>query len=173
MKDNVVDPRDREVIRSIAERHGARNVRVFGSVARGDARPDSDLDLLVEAGPSTTPWFPGGLAADLEEALGRRVDVVSVVGSTLSCGIVSSRRRFPFEGGGCLSSPYPRSHSPLEENTSGGREAFLASLTHQDAVLRNLQTMAEATQRLSAASKSRQPIIDWRALAGFRNVLVH
>lgn len=71
-------PSDRELIRRAAERHGARNVRVFGSVARGEARPDSDLDLLVEAGPATTAWFPGGLVADLEEALGRRVDVVTV-----------------------------------------------------------------------------------------------
>jgi uncharacterized protein len=71
---------ERELIRRIAERHGARNVRVFGSVARGEARPDSDLDLLVEPGPVTSPWFPGGLVADLEEALGRRVDVVTVQG---------------------------------------------------------------------------------------------
>jgi predicted nucleotidyltransferase len=80
MRDHKIDLREREVIRRIAERHGARNVRVFGSVARGEARPDSDLDLLVEAGPSTTPWFPGGLVVDLEEALGRRVDVVTVGG---------------------------------------------------------------------------------------------
>jgi uncharacterized protein len=69
-----------ELIRQIAERHGAVNVRVFGSVARGNAGPDSDLDLLVEAGPATTAWFPGGLVADLEEALGRRVDVVIEAG---------------------------------------------------------------------------------------------
>lgn len=80
MPDYELNFPDREVIRRIAEQHGARNVRVFGSVARGEARPDSDLDLLVEAGPSTTPWFPGGLVADLEEALGRRVDIVSVGG---------------------------------------------------------------------------------------------
>ena len=80
MRDHKIDLREREVIRRIAERHGARNVRVFGSVARGEARPDSDLDLLVEAGPSTSPWFPGGLVVDLEEALGRRVDVVTVGG---------------------------------------------------------------------------------------------
>jgi hypothetical protein len=69
-----------ELIRQVAERHGAHSVRVFGSFARGDARPDSDLDLLVEAGPETTPWFPGGIVADLEEALGRRVDVVTLNG---------------------------------------------------------------------------------------------
>ncbi|HET7462539.1 MAG TPA: nucleotidyltransferase family protein [Longimicrobium sp.] len=67
----------RDVIQRIATHHGARNVRVFGSVARGDARPESDVDLLVEAGPVTSAWFPGGLVADLEDVLGRRVDVVT------------------------------------------------------------------------------------------------
>jgi len=66
----------RDEILGIAARHGARNVRVFGSFARGDAGPDSDVDLLIDAGPQTSPWFPGGLVADLEELLGRRVDVV-------------------------------------------------------------------------------------------------
>ncbi len=74
---------DRDLILRIAEHHGARNVRVFGSVARGDARPDSDIDLLVEPGPVTTPWFPGGLVADLEEALGGRVDVVTPQGLSI------------------------------------------------------------------------------------------
>lgn len=66
----------RDEILRIAARHGAHNVRIFGSVARGDAGPESDLDLLVEAGPVTTPFFPGGLVADLELLLGRRIDVV-------------------------------------------------------------------------------------------------
>jgi uncharacterized protein len=67
----------REDILRIAGRHGARKVRVFGSVARGDAQPSSDLDLLIDTGPNTTPWFPGGLISDLEELLGRHVDVVT------------------------------------------------------------------------------------------------
>lgn len=66
----------REQILEIAEKHGAVNVRVFGSVARGEARPDSDVDLLVDVAPVHSPWFPGGLIAELEEALGRKVDVV-------------------------------------------------------------------------------------------------
>ena len=49
---------------------------MFGSFARGEAREDSDLDLLIEAGPQTPPWFPGGLLADLEGELGRKVDIV-------------------------------------------------------------------------------------------------
>lgn len=51
-------------------------VRVFGSAARGELRPDSDIDLLIQVTGQTTPWFPGGLVAELEALLGRRVDVV-------------------------------------------------------------------------------------------------
>lgn len=67
----------REDIRRIAEKHGAQNVRVFGSVARGEAGPSSDVDFLVEIGPATSPWFPAGLVLDLEDLLGRRVEVVT------------------------------------------------------------------------------------------------
>ncbi|HYV07864.1 MAG TPA: nucleotidyltransferase family protein [Blastocatellia bacterium] len=66
----------REEIRRIAAKHGAYDVRVFGSFARGEAGPQSDLDLLISVGPKTTPWFPGGLVYDLEQLLGRRIDVV-------------------------------------------------------------------------------------------------
>lgn len=64
-------------IREICDRHGVQTVRVFGSVARGEAGPGSDLDLLVTVGPNPGPWFPGGLIADLEELLGCRVEVVT------------------------------------------------------------------------------------------------
>jgi uncharacterized protein len=67
----------REDIQRIAAKHGAYNVRVFGSFARGEAGPQSDLDLLISVGPKTTPWFPGGLVSDLEQLLGRRVDVLT------------------------------------------------------------------------------------------------
>jgi len=67
----------REQILQIAARHGAYNVRVFGSTTGGQIGPDSDLDLLVEVGPTHSPWFPAGLILDLEELLGRDVDVVT------------------------------------------------------------------------------------------------
>lgn len=62
----------------MCERHGVGRVWLFGSSARNEARPDSDIDLLVERTGPRTPWWPGGLVADLEDLLGRRVDVVSV-----------------------------------------------------------------------------------------------
>jgi uncharacterized protein with HEPN domain len=61
----------------------------------------------------------------------------------------------------------------IEENAASGYDAFMGSHTLQDAVLRNRQTMAESTQRLSVAVKRANPYVDWRALSGFRNVLVH
>jgi uncharacterized protein len=70
--------KNREEILKIALRHGAKNIRLFGSVARGEAGESSDIDILVEVGQDPSPWFPGGLIADLEELLGRRVHVVTV-----------------------------------------------------------------------------------------------
>jgi predicted nucleotidyltransferase len=66
----------RDEILRVATRHGAGNVRLFGSVARGEETPESDIDLLIDITGETTPWFPGSLAADLEQLLGRRVQVV-------------------------------------------------------------------------------------------------
>jgi predicted nucleotidyltransferase len=67
----------RNQILKLAAQHGAHNVRVFGSIARGEARPDSDIDFLVERGPDPSPFFPGGLLMDLQDLLGRRVDIVT------------------------------------------------------------------------------------------------
>ena len=75
LKQLIEEKRD-EILR-LAVKHGARNVRLFGSVARGEDRPDSDVDFLVEAGPTTSSWFPAGLILDLEETLGRRVEIVT------------------------------------------------------------------------------------------------
>ena len=62
----------------------------------------------------------------------------------------------------------------IESYTQGmTKEAFLAESLVQDAVIRNLQTLAESTQRLSARAKETQSGIEWTKIAGFRNVLVH
>jgi predicted nucleotidyltransferase len=74
--DELLSAKRKEIL-DIAARHGARSIRVFGSVARGEAADGSDIDFLVEPGPNTSPWFPTGLVLDLEELLGRRVDVVT------------------------------------------------------------------------------------------------
>jgi hypothetical protein len=62
---------------ALAARHGARNVRVFGSIARGDAGPTSDLDLFVDVEPGRTLLDVIALEQDLEQLLGRRVEVLT------------------------------------------------------------------------------------------------
>ena len=69
--------RNREEILRIAARHGARNVRVFGSVARGEDRFDSDVDLLVEMQDDRSLLDLVGLEQELEELLQRKVDVLT------------------------------------------------------------------------------------------------
>jgi predicted nucleotidyltransferase len=74
--DQRVQAKRQHILRTAA-RHGARNVRLFGSAARGEANSDSDIDFLVDVGPVHSPWFPAGLVVDLEELLGCDVDVVT------------------------------------------------------------------------------------------------
>jgi len=69
--------RHRQELLDIAHRRGASQVRVFGSMARGDAGADSDVDLLVTLAPGVSGLALGGIAVDVEELLGRRVDVVT------------------------------------------------------------------------------------------------
>lgn len=67
----------RKDILQLASKHGARNVRLFGSTARGEADDQSDIDFLVDMEPGRSLLDMGGLLMDLRELLGREVDVVS------------------------------------------------------------------------------------------------
>src|SRR2546428_13783499 len=67
----------REDILSIAAKYGASNVRIFGSVARGEADEKSDIDLLVDMEPGRSLFDLGGLLSDLEDLLGCNADVVT------------------------------------------------------------------------------------------------
>jgi len=70
----------RSEILELARRHGARNVRVFGSFARGEAGPESDVDLLVDLDPGRNLFDMGALLMDLQDLLARPVDLVTEQG---------------------------------------------------------------------------------------------
>ena len=67
--DDLLREKRQEILR-IAEKHGARNVRIFGSVAHGDATETSDIDLLVDTAEQTTPGFLPGLPRSLKNCSG-------------------------------------------------------------------------------------------------------
>lgn len=70
----------RQEILGIAARYGAHDVRIFGSVARGEAKETSDLDLIVRFDPGRSLFDHGGLLMDLRDLLGVKVDVISEAG---------------------------------------------------------------------------------------------
>ncbi len=71
----------RQDILNIATKHGAFNVRIFGSVARDEETEKSDIDFLVDYDlKQVSPWFPGGLLMDLQDLLGCKVDIVTEKG---------------------------------------------------------------------------------------------
>jgi predicted nucleotidyltransferase len=70
----------REEILSLARRYGAHDIRIFGSVARGDTGESSDLDLIVRFDPDRSLLDHGGFLMDLQDLLGVKVDVISEAG---------------------------------------------------------------------------------------------
>lgn len=78
MKPRIKEQRDK--ILSIARRYGVTSIQLFGSAARDEAGPESDLDFLVEMEPGRSLFDLGGFQVDLEEALHCKVDVVTKKG---------------------------------------------------------------------------------------------
>jgi predicted nucleotidyltransferase len=76
---SLVDAK-REQVMAVAMRHHASRVRLFGSVARGEERPDSDIDLLVDFGQNSSLFDLIRMTRELQELLGHPVDVVSAGG---------------------------------------------------------------------------------------------
>ena len=77
MKPSFALQTHRDAIRSIVERHNARNARVFGSVLHGEDREGSDLDLLIDPTPDTTLFDIGAIRHELLQLLGVQVDVLT------------------------------------------------------------------------------------------------
>jgi predicted nucleotidyltransferase len=89
----LVRERRQEILR-IAAKHGAHNVRVFGSVSRGEGGPESDVDFLVDMDLGRTLFDIGGLLMDLQDVLGHEVDVVTERGLKREFETVSSKKRY-------------------------------------------------------------------------------
>ena len=85
----------RDVIKYLVELHGGRNLRVFGSAARGDSRIDSDIDFFIELDPGRGALDVAGLATDLEEELARRVDLIVDDGTPAAAEIAT--KSVPFD----------------------------------------------------------------------------
>ena len=167
----------REEILQVAASHGAFNVRVFGSVARREDTSESDVDFLISYDPQkTTPWFPGGAAdglTGLARPKSRYFDRARRQPLNSRPGFFRSKIAMKAESDRVYLKHILECTALIQDYTRDGKDAFMSNGLLQDAVLRRLQTMAESTQRLSDELKTQAVEVDWRSLAGFRNVLVH
>jgi predicted nucleotidyltransferase len=75
LKEQIAQKRNTVVV--VAQKYGATNIRLFGSVARGEERPDSDIDILVDLQPGRSIFDLGGLLMELEALFSRPVDVIT------------------------------------------------------------------------------------------------
>ena len=142
----------RAEIRALAERRGITDVRVFGSMARGDANEASDVDLLVTLPPGKSGLALGGLLVDVQDLLGRRVDVLTEPALHPMLRLRVLLEAIPLyvpEGDAVLLTHIEECIERIRKYTGANRATFESSTMVQDAVVRNLQTLAESTQRLS------------------------
>jgi predicted nucleotidyltransferase/uncharacterized protein with HEPN domain len=181
--------RHRDAIERIAAVHGAANVRVCGSVAQGDARPGSDVDLVVDMAGERDVLDLSELVLDLQRELGRPVEVLkappahapsahSPVNHIVAAAIPLDARPAP---GGRPSGERDRrllgeladSLALIGRYTAGDQEAFLRNEMAVDATRQRLREIALACARLSAELKARHPGVRWRALTGLPGILGH
>jgi hypothetical protein len=85
----------RDEIIAVARRHGASDIRIFGSVARGDATESSDVDFVARFEPGRSLFDQGGLLMDLRQLLGAKVDIVSEGALTGRFGQIVRREAVP------------------------------------------------------------------------------
>ena len=187
----LADKRD-EILR-LAARRKAYNVRVFGSVARGEATPDSDVDFLVDFQPDYGLLDHIGLIHDLETLLARKVDVTTeatlkeylrerIVQSAIPLEYLPSRtsmrlaqlqRGFPVKDEKLYLLDIIERIEYIETDTAEGKDRFMNSRLIQDAVIRNFEVIGEAIKRLKPETLHRYPQIPWGEIAGFRDFLIH
>jgi uncharacterized protein len=165
----------RDEITALGRRHGARNLRVVGSVARGDAERDSDVDFLVDLEAGRSLLDVSGLVIDLEDLLGCRVHVVVKPASDGPRSARDSSRRpclfeAPRRGPPERDPRGRRPHRPVHR--ARPRELRL----RRDAAVRDRAwpvLIGEAAGRLWPELRGRPPDVPWRQIVGQRNVVVH
>ncbi len=174
-----------EQILALAKQNNAQGIAVFGSLARGEMRADSDIDFLVDFSANYALRDHLRLTVDLRELLGQRVDVAArhQLREEFAPNILAEAQPL---GAPKLAGDQPMKRNQIvyckdildrigriEEYTKGGYDEFRQSTLIQDALERAFLVIGQAVKRLDPALKDRHPQIPWRSLSGFRDMLAH
>jgi predicted nucleotidyltransferase len=155
----------RDDILRIAARYGAYNVRIFGSVARGEADSESDIDLLVNMEPGRSLLDLCGFLIDLEEMLGCKVDVVTEKGlreegakrSSSLMRDVSERLR-----------DIQEAIKQITKYTDSGRQSFDQNELVRIWVIHHLESIGDAARSIPQEFKNSHPEVPWQQISRMR-----
>lgn len=181
---DLIDEKRPEILR-IAAKHGASNLRLFGSVVRGEDHEGSDIDLLAEM-----RGFGFPLQEELQRLLGVSVDVVPnlhpymdyVLAEAVPLDAPDFRERAVIES--------QRPHPPMDrdrlylllmrdavdavlEYGAQGRAVFDSQRVYRDAIVQQLSQIGESAAKISDELRKQHPEIPWEKMRGFRNEAVH
>lgn len=154
----------REQIIALAGRYGASDVRLFGSLARGDATENSDVDLLVRFEPGRSLLDQGGLLMDLRQLLGADRAVRTDR---------PPRGRTAMRSDRLLLEDILDAIDEVAQYVPADRAAFDASPPLQSHIYRHVMIVGEAAWRLSQPLKDANPQVPWKQIAGMRHIMVH
>ena len=162
--------RRRSEINDVASRRGVRELLVFGSVARGDSRPASDVDFLAEFEPGRSLLDQVHLIEELGVLLGTPVDVVAR-GGLLERDNTSSTRPYRFDSRRRTpDSRHPRSCSRARHPIAG---VLRGGGRRRPPADRLVEVIGEAARAMSPEAREAHADLDWTGFIGLRNVLVH
>jgi uncharacterized protein with HEPN domain/predicted nucleotidyltransferase len=158
------------------KQHQIIHAGVFGSLARGEMEEDSDIDLLVQLPGHKSLMALVGLKLDLEEALGKTVDLVeySTIHPLLREQILAEEVALMQRDSRLYVQDILESILKIEEYTYNlSQNEFLQDSQAQDAVIRRLEIIGEATKNLPRNLRLEYPDIPWQRMAGMRDILIH
>ena len=164
------------VITPILKEYEATRAGLFGSVVRGEMGSESDIDVLVELPNNKSLLTFVGLKLDLEEALGRPVDLVeySTIHPLLQETILSEEVSLMKRDNRLFVRDIMDSILKIEDYTRGlSQKDFSKDDLTQDAVVRRLEIIGEATKNLPRDFRLKYPDIPWKKMASMRDVLIH
>jgi len=166
----------KKTVTPILKRHRVARAGLFGSTVRGEATSNSDIDILIDLPPHKSLLALVGLKLELEDALGRPVDLVeySTLPPVLEGQILAEEVSLIERDNRFFQEEILESITRIEEYTQNLSENdFLQNNQAQDAVVRRLEIIGEATKNLPRNFRQAYPDVPWQRMVGMRDVFIH